>query len=523
MNIRIGPRVCGVAAALVVAVAIPEAPALAATACADLANVKLPDTRITAAERVAAGKFTVPGPTQGPGAAPPLDVPALCRVTGVIAPAIKFEVWLPEGSAWNGRFQMVGGGGLAGIISYPAMAEAVRRGYASTSTDTGHESTDSAWLYDRQRVIDYGSRAIHETTVKAKSLIEAHYGKPQDFAYFNGCSTGGRQGLMEAQRYPDDYDGIVSGAPVNTFTRLHMSQLWTAHATLKTPGAALAANDFALVSKTVLEQCDANDGVKDGILTDPRTCRFDPNVLQCQSGRTSECLAPAQVDALKKIYQGPRNPRTGEQLYQGLEPGGEIAQPRNPGWAMLMNGKEPFFIDTPVLGGMGFGNPKWDWRSFDFDRDVELVDAKLYGVLNAVDPDLRPFKTSGGKLIVYHGWNDPGVMPKQTLHFYDSIVEYAGKATGGDGKAATDDYLRLFMMPGMGHCAGGTGPDQADWMSSIAGWVERGEAPTRIVARKQDAGKAVMTRPLCPHPQVAVYKGKGDTNDERNFECAVPK
>jgi len=527
------PRVRGLASiAFVTSAAVGagltlERSALAATACADLKSLQLPDTRIASAERMPAGKFTPPGPSQGPGASAPLDLPALCRVAGTIAPAIKFEVWLPEGAAWNGRFQMVGGGGLAGIISYPAMAEAVRAGFASTSTDTGHEATDSAWLLDRQRVVDYGYRAIHETTVKAKAVIEAHYGKPQDFAYFNGCSTGGRQGLMEAQRFPDDYDGIVSGAPVNLFTHLHMGQLWTAHATLKKPGAVLAANDLALVSKAVLEQCDALDGVKDGILTDPRTCHFDPGVLQCQSGRTSECLAPAQVDALKMIYRGAVNPRTGEQIYPGLEPGGETAQPRNPGWAMIMNGREPFFIDTPVLGGMGFGNPKWDWRTFDFDRDVELVDAKLFGVLNAVDPDLRPFKSSGGKLIVYHGWSDPGVMPKQTLRYYDNVVALAGKA-GGDGHGATDassvdEYLRLFMMPGMGHCGGGAGPDQADWMGAILGWVEHEQAPKRIVARKQEGGKVTMTRALCMHPQVAVYNGRGDTNDERNFECAVPK
>jgi feruloyl esterase len=440
-----------------------------------------------------------------------------------VSPAIRFEVWLPEGAAWNGRFQAVGGGGLAGIISYPAMATATRAGYASASTDTGHESTDSAWLSDRQRQVDYGYRAIHETTVKAKAIIEAHYGSAEEYAYFNGCSTGGRQGLMEAQRYPDDYDGIVSGAPVNRFTQLHMAQLWTAHATLKTPGAVLTPENLALVSKTVLAQCDANDGVKDGILTDPRTCDFDPSVLQCKSGSGGECLAAPQVEALEKIYEGPKNPRTGVPLYPGLEPGGEGAQPRNPGWALIMNGKGPFFIDQAVLGGMAFENPQWDWRTFDFDRDVELVDDKLFGVLNAVDPDLRDFKANGGKLIVYHGWNDPGVMPQQTIQYYDNVVELAGKATGGDGKAFTDEYLRLFMMPGMGHCQGGTGPDQADFMSAIAAWVERGQAPSRIVAQKQENGQTAMTRPLCPHPQVARYAGRGDANDERSFECAVPR
>jgi feruloyl esterase len=223
------------------------------------------------------------------------------------------------------------------------------------------------------------------------------------------------------------------------------------------------------------------------------------------------------------IYGGAKNPKTGVQIYPGLEVGGESAQPRNPGWALFMNGKEPFAIDVPVLGGMGFGNRKWDWKTFDFDRDVHLVDAKLYGTLNAVDPDLRPFKSSGGKLIVYHGWSDPGVMPQQTLNYYGDVLDYAAMAGGADGKAATDEYLRLFMMPGMGHCRGGTGPDEADFMAAIAGWVETGQAPTRIVASKVDNGKTVMTRPLCSHPQAARYKGTGDTNDEKSFECAAPQ
>jgi feruloyl esterase len=263
--------------------------------------------------------------------------------------------------------------------------------------------------------------------------------------------------------------------------------------------------------------------VQDGILTDPRTCSFDPSVLQCRSGRTDACLPAEKVAALELIYQGAVNPRTGVQIYAGLEPGGEGPQPGNPGWALIMNGREPFAIDTAVIGGMTFENPAWDWRTFDFDSDVELVDAKLYGVLNAIDPDLRDFKAQGGKLIVYHGWNDPGVMPKQTLHYYDNVVEHAGKATGGDGKAFTDEYLRLFMMPGMGHCRGGAGPDQADFMAAIAAWVEKDEAPERIVARKLQDGQVTMTRPVCPHPQTAGYRGRGDTNDERNFECAAPE
>jgi feruloyl esterase len=500
------------------AVAIPllvAAPAEAATACADLAKLALPQTKITIAERVPAGDFKVPGaPQQGPGAQP-LKVPAMCRVAGTVEPAINFEVWLPEGSGWNGRFQAVGGGGLAGIISYPAMAEAVRGGYASSSTDTGHVSTDEQWLLDRQRIIDYGYRAIHEMTVKAKSVIEAHYGRAPEYAYFNGCSTGGRQGLMTAQRYPDDYDGIVSGAPVFRFTNLHMGQLWTAHATLKKPGAVLTREDLTKVGEAAVAQCDAHDGVKDGIIADPRTCNFDPAKL---TG-----FRPEQIEALKMIYQGAVNPRTGVPIYPGLEPGGEAPQPGNPGWGLIMNGTTPFAIDNAVLGAMGFNNLKWDWKTFDFDRDVTLVNNKLFGTLNAVNPDLSDFKEGGGKLIVWHGWNDPGVMPQQTLDYFDDVVAYAGKATGGDGAAYTDEYLRLFMLPGVGHCRGGVGPDQVDWMAALAGWVEKGQKPATVTATAMRDGKVAMTRPLCPHPQVARYKGKGDTNDAANFECAAPK
>ena len=506
-----------------VAAAAYGAQASAAT-CADMLKLALPDTKITTAETVS-GTFAPPGP-QGPGpGAAGFKVPEICRVAGVVTPKIKFEVWLPTSAAWNGRLQSVGGGGLAGIISYPALALAVNAGFASASTDTGHEASpaDSGWVDERQRVIDYGYRAIHEMTLKAKAVIDAYYGKSPQYSYFNGCSTGGRQGLMEAQRFPNDYDGIISGAPVNTFTRLHMGQLWTARATLAEPNSVLTRDDFALVTKAVLAQCDAADGVSDGILTDPRTCGFKPQQLACSSAKTESCLQPGEVKALDMIYQGARNPRTGVQIYPGLERGGEAPQPGNPGWGMIMNGKEPFSIDNAVIGGMGFRNPNWDWKTFDFDKDVATVDAKLFGVLNAVDPDLRDFKSHGGKLIIYHGWSDPGVMPQRTVDFYQEIVDYASKAQGVDGRAYTSDYARLFMMPGMGHCRGGNGPDDADWMGAIMNWVEHGSAPNVITARKVQDGKTTMTRPLCPHPQAARYKGKGDTNDAANFECAAPK
>lgn len=479
----------------------------ATTACRDLALLRLPGTLITTAVEVS-GAFDT-------GSGRPLELPPVCRVAGTIHPAIRFEVWLPLGEVYNGRFQAVGGGGLAGNISYPAMATAVRAGFATASTDTGHRSTDSLWLADPQRREDYGYRAIHEMTVQAKAVIETYYGSNPAYSYFNGCSTGGRQGLMEAQRFPNDYDGILSGAPVNTFTTLHMAQLWTAHATLIEEGAALTAEDFALVNSRVMAQCDARDGVEDGILTDPSTCDFNPRELVCSGRSTRSCLAEPKVAALEKIYQGPVNPRTGVQIYPGLEPGGEHAQPGNPGWAMIMNGTQPFFIDIPVLGGMGFENARWDWRSFDFDQDITLLDGKLAHVLNAVNPDLRDFRAQDGKLILYHGWNDPGVMPQRTIDFYNEIVAFADRATGVDGAAFTDEYVRLYMMPGVGHCSGGVGPDQADFFSALVDWVEKDTPPASIVASKADGS---MSRPLCPHPQVAVYN-RGDTNTAASFRC----
>jgi feruloyl esterase len=482
--------------------------AQAAMACRDLALLRLPGTLITTATEVS-GSFR-PEPGQA------FDVPSICHVRGKISPAIDFAVWLPAPGNYNGRLQAVGGGGLAGTISWSAMATAVQAGFASASTDTGHRADDSLWLADPQRREDYGHRAIHEMTVKAKAIIEAYYGADPEFSYFNGCSTGGRQGLMEAQRYPDDYDGIVSGAPVFDFTHLHMAQLWTAHATLIPEGAALTADDLNLVNRAVMAQCDANDGVKDGILTDPRTCDFKPRDLVCRGRSSSDsCLSESKVEALESIYAGASNPRTGASLYPGLEPGGENAQPANPGWGMIMNGRTPFFLDIPVLGGMGFENNDWDWRTFDFDRDVSLIDGKLANVLNAVDPDLRDFESQGGKIILWHGWNDPGVMPERTINYYNDLIAFAGRAGEADGESYVDSFAKLYMLPGVGHCSGGVGPDQTDFMSSIVDWVENDRAPERVIASSRDGA---MTRPLCPHPQVAAYN-RGDSNEASSFVC----
>ncbi len=506
-------RLFAVAAGCLLPVCFFTGSARAAGACSDLLNVRLHNAVITKAEDVSAGMLDTGG--RGPNAK--LHVPAMCRVAGTISPQIRFEVWLPE--AWNGRLEAVGGGGLAGVISYSAMAEAVRDGYASASTDTGHVASDLSWLSDRGRVEDYGYRAIHEMTLKAKDLIAAHYGKPQAYSYFNGCSTGGRQGFMEVQRYPDDYDGVVSGAPVFDFTHLHMGQLWSYQARMREPGANLTGDDFALVMKGAVAACDMNDGVKDGIITDPRTCHFDPAVLECKAGQTADCLSAAQVETVRKIYAGPANPRTGAKVYPGLEPGSSGPQPHNPGWSMIM-GDKPFFLDTAVLDGMGFENMHFDLDHFDYDKDVKSIDDKLMGVLNAVNPDLREFEKHGGKQIIYHGWADPGVMPMRTIEYYEQLQRFRQQSQGSSHPLAdTRKHERLFMVPGMGHCAGGVGPDHFDFMPAIVDWVEHDKAPDRIIASHEENGKTTLTRPLCAEPEVAHYKGQGDPDSADSWVC----
>jgi feruloyl esterase len=501
------------AAALAAALSVVASAQAQDNACRALGELSIPNTKLTVAE-VPAGPFKPPNAVGAGGlqTPPPSDVPAFCRVTGTIAPAIQFEVWLPQKGAWNGKLQTVGGGGFAGVISYGAMVPAVKAGYVTASTDTGHVAPDVEWLADKQRLVDYGYRAIHETTVQAKTLLERYYGKVADYNYFNGCSTGGRQGLMEAQRFPDDYDGIVTGAPVNYFVAIHTTQLHVALAAHPTDDAGLlAAKDLALVNRAVLAQCDAQDGVKDGVLDDPRKCSFDPAVLECAAGGSSgsECLSPEQIGALKKIYAGAKNPRTGAVIHPSLMPGGE------PSWQLVTT---PGLVNIPYdyFGRAVLGTPTWDWRKFDFDKDVALANQKTGEVLNAIDPDLRKFKAGGGKLVLYHGWNDQVIFPQGSINYQQSVAD---KVSPGKGNAGVQDFFRLFMVPGMTHCRGGTGTDTFDAQAAVEQWVEKGVAPTSIAARRMENGAVTRTRPLCPFPQVAKYDGSGDTNDASNFTC----
>ncbi len=541
-NVRAGGSVGSVLpAALLGLIVFGVMPAFGET-CEGLSGLRLRDTTITLAQSVAAGTFTPPtGAMTAPGLSRFKDVPAFCRMAADVKPTkdsdIKIEVWMPL-SGWNGKYQGQGNGGFAGTISYLGMAGAVSRGYATAGTDTGHAggATDASWaLGHPEKVIDFGYRGIHETTLKAKAIIDAFYGDSPRRSYFASCSDGGREALMEAQRFPEDYDGIIAGAPANFWTHLLAGGLWNVRATLENPASYIPASKISAISTAVLAACDAQDGVTDGLLNDPRECHFDPDTLLCKGDDSDNCLTAPQVAALKKIYAGPRNSK-GEQIFPGYVPGGE-AGPQ--GWTSWITGQAPekslqFAFSTHFFANMVFDNSSWDYRTFNFDTDVKLADDKEAEALNATDPNLRPFKGRGGKLIIYHGWNDAAIPPVNTINYYNSV-----EATMGSHD--TEAFLRLFMVPGMQHCAGGPGPNsfgqlgnptpadpEHNIFSALEQWVEKGIAPERITATKyvndsNPAGGIKMTRPLCPYPQISKYKGTGDTNDAANFVCSPGK
>jgi feruloyl esterase len=489
---------------------------VSAATCESLATLTLPDTTIALARTEPVGTFTLPRANVLPG--PPLDnLPAFCRVAGEIRPtkdsSIKFEVWMPA-SGWNGKFMGIGNGGWSGAISYPFLGVALRRGYAATSTDTGHEGSaaDASFaLGHPEKVIDFGYRAVHETTVKAKAIVAAYYGNAPKHSYWNGCSSGGKQGLKEAQRFPRDYDGIIAGAPANFWTHLMVGGIWIAEATRENPAAYIPKEKYALLHKAMLGACDSLDGVKDGLLENPKVCHFDPKVLQCKEVDGAECLTAAQIEAAKRIYAGPKNPRTGEQIFPGLEPGSER------GWDSYASGPEPPIVAS-YFKYLVFKNPKWDFRSLNLDSDVALADKLDSGLITATDPNLKEFFEQGGKLFLYHGWNDAAIAPQNTIDYYNSVVAEMG------GFEKVQNSLRLFMAPGTDHCSGGDGPFAFDTISVLEQWVEKGTAPDRVIAAHFPAGapgaKPDRTRPLCPYPQVAKYQRSGSTDDASNFVCA---
>jgi len=493
--------------------------------CASLAEQRLPDTRLTAVEAITGGSFTPPGSSNAIA-----NLPPFCRVAGVIEPTseshIVFETWLPQ-QDWNGRFAGVGNGGWAGNVSYGALAEQIRRGYAAASTDTGHEgqpATNSArFAFEHpEQLVDFAYRAHHETASKAKALVRAFYGKPPERSYWVGCSSGGYEGLMEAQRFPADYDGIVAGAPANNWTRLMAGDFDGILAVLKDSASNLPASALGVLYRAVLAQCDAADGVVDGVLDDPRRCRFDPATVQCAAGDQTRaaCLTPAQVDAARRVYRGAKDPTSGAQLYPGLAPGSEPFWPNRDA--------TPFPIPIAHYKWLVFGDPNWDWRTFRWEDPASYqahvkAESRLAPILNATDPNLRAFRERGGKLLQYHGWSDQLIAAQNSVDYYESVLSFFGGASPDRSAAVRDvqGFYRLFMAPGMAHCSGGPGPNAFDMQAALEQWVERGIAPDTIVATHSINGVIDRSRPLCPYPAVAVYKGKGDTNDAANFACRV--
>jgi serine/threonine protein kinase len=510
--------------------------AKSAVNCDNLSTLNLPNTTITSSRLLPGGTFSPPGSD------PIQDLPAFCRLEGLMRPTadseIRFEIWMP-GDGWNKKFRAVGNGGFGGVINFDDMGAALRLGYATASTDTGHigDDRDSAWaLGHPEKVIDFGYRAVHEMTGSSKTIIRAFYGQSPQWSFFEGCSNGGREALMEAQRFPDDYQGILAGAPAIPAIRLLASGLYNIPTSSPT---YISPDKIPAISAAVLAACDAKDGVTDGIINDPRQCHFDPAVLLCRGAESEACLTAPQVAQLKKIYAGLKNSK-GEQLYPGYLPGTEEG---DDGWAGWLTGSGPGQGLISIFGinyfrNMVFDNPTWDYHTVSAEKAVAIAEVKTGRILEAIDPDLRRFEARGGKLIIYHGWGDAGMSGLASTNYYDNLATTIGPQD-------TQSFVRLYMAPGMHHCFGGPGPDsfgQLDlsvlgtktWSANLKPefnisaaleqWVIKGISPGPIIATKYvddlDPAQGIkMTRPLCPYPQIAKYKGDGDTNKAANFIC----
>ena len=499
----------------VIAVGMAAHVEAAGSSCDSLLKLTLENATVTRVELVAAGGFRSPtGSANAQNAARFAALPAFCRVAATLKPSadsdIKIEVWLPA-SGWNGKLEAVGNGGWAGTISYPAMAQALARGYATTSTDTGHSTPGGSFaLGHPEKLIDYAYRSEHEMTVKAKAVVNAFYGSAPARSYFNGCSTGGRQALTEASRFADDFDGIIAGAAANPKTHLDTWRIWMGLQTLKDPETRIPKEKYPAIHQAVLAACDGLDGLKDRLISDPTSCHFDPQVMACKQGDDASCLTPKQVQSVKTILGPAKSPTTGEVIFPGYQPGTELA------WGLLIGGPDPYETALDQFRYMVFDDPKWDWRTFDVDRDLAKADQKLQGLLTAIDPKtMSAFFKRGGKLLTYQGWSDQDISPLASVNFYKAVNSALGESTVASS-------MRLFMVPGMGHCGGGEGPNTFDMMVPLEQWVEKGQLPARVDASHSTNGNIDRTRPLCPYPQMARYTGTGSIDAAENFVCRLP-
>lgn len=509
----------------VVVALLAMAGAARASSCTDLNGRALENGLVRAAVDVRAGdSLRLAGVSVS-------DLPAFCRIVasaGVDRHSnILVELWLPEPSAWNHMLLGTGNGGMAGAISFSALRGGIQRGYAVMNTDMGTFPAASAdWAAGTghpEMLKDWGYRSTHEMTVLGAALTHLYYGQAPARRYFAGCSTGGHQALMEAQLYPDDYDGILAGAPANNRTHLHLSFLQVGLDVHATPESWLDGPHVALVHAAVLKTCAGKDGGApgDGFLTDPTQCAFKPSQLLCKPGQDeSQCLDAAQVTALERIYGGATDAQ-GRIFYPGWPIGSEVQL------AGLFGDRDRIvkgFVGSLVPWAMG---PRFDVTTFNFGSDLERLDAQLAPVMNQVSPDLSDFERHGGKLIIFHGLTDGIVGPLDTVNYFERI---------GAAMPDRDGFARLYLAPGMDHCTGGAGPDvfgqnpflppgdaQHDLLAALDAWSREGQAPGAIIASKKDASGAVtMTRPLCPYPAKAVYRG-GDAKDAASFRCAADK
>jgi hypothetical protein len=511
--------------------------------CARIASLELPNVSITTAKVVAPGTFE--GPRE-PFTGADLSafykmLPGFCRVVAHAKPTadsdIPIEVWMPT-SGWNGKLIGLSNGGFAGQIGYDGLGAAIARGYAAAATDTGHSASpaDASWaLGHPEKVVDFGYRGIHEMTRIAKLVVQNYSGSAPRRSYFTGCSDGGREALMEAQRYPSDYDGILAGAPANYWTGLLSLAVVDTQALTATPASFIPPAKIPTVANAVLAACDKIDGVADGILNDPRQCHFDPASIECKAGDDSDkCLTTAQVSALKQIYAGIHDSK-GHTIFPGYLPGAEGG---GNGWGLWITGPAPArslmaFFGIGYYSNMVYEKSDWTYSTFALDSGLQAAREKTAAALDAVNPDLGAFRARGGKLVLYHGWDDPAIPALNTVNYYQDVIAKMGRVD-------TDSFARLYMLPGVQHCGGGPGPDtfgafvgslpndpQHNVLVALENWVEKGTAPSTIIATKtaegNPQGAATMTRPLCPYPQSAKYNGSGDPSRAENFECTSPK
>jgi feruloyl esterase len=480
-----------------------------AAACSRLASLTLPNAKVISAQAVAAGQFKPPSGNSAAYA----SLPAFCRVALTLTPSsdsdIKSEVWLPM-SGWNGKFLMVGNGGWSGAVSYGAMAEPLRRGYASASTDTGHVGGSAGFAVGHpEKLADFGYRAVHETAVQSKATIAQLYGVAPRLSYFSGCSGGGRQAFMEAQRFPQDFDGIVAGAPGYSRTDQSFQLVAALQATSKDAASWIPPEKYPVLHQAALDACDAGDGVKDGIISDPLRCKFDPAVTLCKGADGANCLTAAQVEAAKKIYAPLKHPGTGQELFPGFEPGSELR------WGGTSGSRKPLGVADELFRYVVFQDPNWDFRTLDLAKHLELARQIDSGDISPTSANIAPFVGRGGKLLMYHGWGDQNISPRSSTIYYDRLVAMLGQNQ-------VNDAVRLYMVPAMGHCGGGEGPNQFDALAALEQWREQGIAPKELLASRIENGRAVRTRPLCPYPQISRYKGAGNIDQAENFTCQLP-